>query len=112
VVPQVHGQPGMQAKQPPVSTGQVITGGPSLAAPASRSGHWRRHLPSQHDSSPGQFPALSQAIPSFHDRPRHELAIHPAASAATAIPARAVVARARCPATADWMKWLASIATS
>jgi len=43
----------MQAKQPPTSAGQVITGGPSVL-PASRAAHLSRHAPSQHSMPPGQ----------------------------------------------------------
>lgn len=83
--PQLHGQPGMQAKQPPISAGQVITGGPSMLPAASRSAHLSRQAPSQQSIPPGQCPALSQAIPSFHDRSRHEIAAHATAIAAVAI---------------------------
>ena len=103
VVPQVHGQPGMQAKQAPASVGQVITRGPSIGLPASRSGHWRRHFPSQHCRSSGHWPATSQAMPSFQPSARHETAIQPAASAATTVPSSGVraLANGRGTATQD-----------
>jgi len=91
----------MQAKQPPISAGQVITGGPSLAPAASRSAHLSWQMPSQQSMPPGQWPALSQTIPSFHDRSRQEIAANATAIAAVAIHAAEAPERARRRATVD-----------
>jgi hypothetical protein len=82
-VPQVQAQPGMQAKHPPISAGQVTTAGPSVVGLASDGAHWWWQVPLQQVRSLGQRPPTSQAIPSFQDRFKHETAAIPIANTPT-----------------------------